>query len=230
MPKWQTDAFKNGASRLSSTLLGVTSRKAAVVNFAKKHQLIYFQSVRPDSDQMPVIRGTSAAADQVDANYCIGSHAGYDMAFVERTASVAFDGYKTTLHHWYVLQIDLKSARSLPFIFLGTNQQTKAYYARILTAYREVRYLQLNSASKMSARFHATYALLASPAELQLLYRLFTDDEIDFITSYRRPFAIEIDGDSMMVITEAKKPNEQLLEELLHYGLRIAKAIDSRLI
>jgi hypothetical protein len=229
MPEWQGTTFKKGAVKVVNAFRGITARRKAFVAFAKKHHLIYFQTVRYDSEDVPVIRGTTASPEQSDSNYCIGSHADYDMALVERTSSIGFEGYKTTIHRWYVLQIDLKQARNLPFIFLGTKQQTKAYYARILTTHREVGYLSLTTAAKKGAAFHAAYALLASPAELPRLYELFTDDVIDAIASHRHPFAIEIDGDSVSLITEATKSSEQLLDQLLHYGLWVAKAIDSKL-
>jgi len=230
MPEWQAKTFKKGASKLSNALRGVSSRRNVVVTFAKKHHLIYFQSVHPDNERTPMIRGTSVSPDQIDTSYCIGSHADYDMTFVERMATVSFENYKSTTHRWYVLQIDLKHAHSLPFIFLGTKQQTKAYYARVLTAHREAKYLSLVSLSDKSPIFHAAYALLASPAILPLLDQLFTDDIVNSIATYKHPFAVEIEGDSVIVITEAQKPSEQLLDELLHYGLWMAKAIDNRLI
>ncbi len=220
--------FRNSVGKLGSALLGVTSRKEIAIHFAKKHQLIYFQTVHPDSEQAPVIRGTTASPDQTDENYCIGSHAGYDMVLVERTASAGFSGYKMTRHRWYVLQIDLHTTRNLPFIFLGTKHQTKAYYARVLTAHREIRYMSLNSASKKSPVFHAAYALLASPGNLHLLYQLFGDDVIESIAARRHPFAMEIVGDTITLIADAKKPSEQLLNELLHFGLWFAKTIDEK--
>ncbi len=229
MPEWQPETFRQRVTKLSDSLRGVSSRRKAVVAFAKHHQLIYFQSVPQDSESVPVIRGSTVSPDQVDANYCIGSHADYDMAFVERTSRIAHEGFKTTMHRWYVLQIDLRTAQNLPFIFVGTRQQTKAYYAQVLTTHREIRYLSLDSASPKSASFHSHYALLASPAELPALYRLFTDEMIDTMATHHYPFAIEIDGDSLTVITEAIKPSQQLLDKLLHYGLWVAKAVDSRL-
>ena len=229
MPEWQADTFKKGAVALTNAFRGSTSRRKAAMSFAKRHQLIYFQTVQPDDDETKTMRSTSSAPDQIDSNYCIGSHAEYDMTLFERLATASFGEYKPTIHRWLVLQIDLKKARDLPFIFLGTKQQTKAYYARMLTAHREARYLSLSSASSNSASFHATYALLASPAELPLLYRLFTDDTIDSVATYKHPFAVEIDGDTLTITTESLKASEQLLDELLHYGLWFAKTIDSRL-
>lgn len=229
MPEWHGETLKKGTAKLSAAFKGTSQRQKAVVRFAKKHDLIYFHSAHPEGGDAPVLRGSSVSVDQVDANFCIGSHAGYDMAFVERLASVAFENYKSTIHRWYVLQIDLKHAHDLPFVFVGTKQQPKAYYARILTSQRDARYLTIGENDEKGALFHATYALLASPAELHLLHKLFTNEVIESVATYKYPFAVEIEGDSLMVMTEAVRPSEQLLDELLHYGLWFAKEIDKRL-
>lgn len=229
MPEWRGETLRKGKAKLSAAFRGASARQKAISRFAKKHDLIYFHSAHPEGGDVSVLRGSSVSPGHVDTNFCIGSHAGYDMAFVERLADVTFEGYKSTIHRWYVLQIDLKQAHGLPFIFVGTKQQPKAYYARVLTTHRDARYLTLGEGSKNSTLFHATYALLASPAELHLLYRLFTNEIIESVATYRYPFAVEIEGDSLIVMTEATKPSEQLLDELLHYGLWFAKEIDKRL-
>lgn len=229
MPEWHGETLKKGKAKLSAAFRGTSTRQKAITHFAKKHDLIYFHSAHPEGGDTSVLRGSSVSPDHVDTNFCIGSHAGYDMAFVERLAKTTFEGYKSTLHRWYVLQIDLKQAHDLPFIFVGTKQQPKAYYARILTAHRDARYLTIGESSEKSTQFHATYALLASPAELHLLYRLFTNEVIESVATYKHPFAVEIEGDSLIVMTEATKPSEQLLDKLLHYGLWFAKEIDKRL-
>jgi hypothetical protein len=225
MPNWR----RNSISRLASSLGGVTLRRCVVINFARQHKLIYFRSVSHEGQSAPIIRGSTTSSDQVDANICIGTHAGYDLALVERTASVSFAAYKTTVHRWYVLQIDLNKANSLPFIFIGTKQQTKAYYARLLTAHRELRYLTVDSAAEQNHTFHSHYAVLSSPAETPVLYRLLNDEVMDTMASHKYPFAIEIEDDTLYVITEATKPSQQLLDKLLHYGLWMAKEIDQRL-
>jgi hypothetical protein len=217
-------------SRLASAVSGISTRRRAMIRFARKHDLIYFASVGSGREDLTVIRGSTVTPGQVDSNYCIGTHAGYDMAVVERLASVGFEGYKTTLHRWYILQIDLRAASNLPYIFIGTKQQTKAYYAKLLTTHRQLRYLALDSAAERAAEFHGNYAVMASPADVSTVYRLLTDDTIDMIAAHRHPFAIEIEGDSLMVITEASKPSQQLLDRLLHYGLWMAGEIDRRLV
>ena len=224
--------MSEGKQRVLSRLTNIgvaTARKRAMVAFARKHHLIYFASANKKQNDVTVVRGSTTTPGHIDSNYCIGTHAGYDMAIAERLASVGFDGYKTTVHRWYILQIDLKKAANLPFIFIGTKQQTKAYYARLLTTHRYIRYLALDSAAHGGADFHSQYAIMASPSDVSLFYRLLTDDIIVTMATHKYPFAIEIEGDSLMIITEATKPSQQLLDKLLHYGLWMAGEIDQRL-
>jgi hypothetical protein len=223
------DGKQRVLSRLANSLGGVSARRRAMVNFAHKHELIYFASVSSENESTPVIRGSTVAPGYIDSNYCIGTHAGYDMAIVERLADVAFDGYKTTMHRWYVLEIDLKNVSNLPFIFIGTKQQTKAYYAKLLMTHRNLRYLALDSAAYGGAAFHSHYAVLGTPSDVPLIYRLLTDEIIDTLATHKYPFAVEIEGDSLYIFTESTKQNQQLLDKLLHFGLWMAGEIDSRL-
>jgi len=65
---------------------------------------------------------------------------------------------------------------------------------------------------------------------LSSVYSLFTNDVVDVLAAHKQPFAIEIEGDSLILFTEAKKPSEQLMNKLLHHGLWLAKLIDERLV
>lgn len=226
MAGWRSETLKKHTDKLSRVLTASSLRRKTVVSFARKHQLIYFKSVPAENHNNPVVRGSSVAPDQVDTNYCVGSHAGYDIALVERLASASFEGHKTIVRRWYVLQIDLKQASSLPFVFLGTRQQSKAYYARVLASHRDINYMSLPSLADGSAAFHAAYALLASPAEFGWLQQLFTDEIMTTIAAYQHLFAVEIEGENLFVMTEALVPSEQLLDKLLHYGLWLAKEVD----
>lgn len=228
MAVWRPETLKKHTDKLSRVLTASSLRRKTVVSFARKHQLIYFKSVPAENNDSPAIRGSSVAPGQIDSNYCVGSHAGYDIALVERLAAASFEGHRTTTRRWYVLQIDLKQASNLPFIFLGTRQQSKAYYARILATHRDINYVSLPSLADSSAAFHAAYALLASPAEFGWLQQLFTDDIMTTIAAYQHLFAVEIEGESLLVMTEALVPSEQLLDKLLHYGLWLAKQVDEQ--
>ena len=224
--------LKKRAARAYNRVGGsdVLKRREIATAFAKKHDLVYFYTVGADSDSAPVIRGMTAAQHQVDSNFCIGTHVGYDMAVIERKVDVAFVGFETTSHRLHVLEIDLSNARNLPFIFIGTRQLTKAFYAKVLVSRRDIRYLQLDAARTRASLFHGTYALIASPNTLPLLDRLFADDVLTAMAAHKYPFSVEIEGDSLIVFTEADKPSEQLMNKLLHYGLWLAKEIDARLV
>lgn len=207
----------------------VVKRHDAAVHFAHKHDLVYFHTINASDDSTPVIRGMTSTPDQVDSNFCIGSHDGYDMTFIERAAEVEFLGFESTFHYWYVLEIDLKVAKDLPFIFVGTKQLPKAFYAKVLTSRRNVQYIHLPTPSTQKAAFHGSHAIITSPVHLSSVYSLFTPDVVETLAAHKQPFAIEIEGDSLILVTEAKKPSEQLMNKLLHHGLWLAKLIDERM-
>jgi hypothetical protein len=210
-------------------LLGRNAHRQILIDFAKQHDLIYFDNVK-QSESYSIVKGSTASLGHSDNGYLIGAHAGYDMTIVDRTSTISFDGYKSTKYRWYVVQIDLKHASSVPYIFIGTKQQTKAYYARIFASKRDIGYLQLPSSANSHSKFHSTYAVLASPAIIHTVYALLTDEIIETLAMHRYPFAIEIEDETLTVITEASKTNQQLLDKLLHFGLWFAKEVDKRLV
>jgi hypothetical protein len=229
MSKW---GLRKRAARTYQRIGGsdVVKRRVVMTEFAQKHDLLYFHTVSSDNESAPIIRGTTTSPKQVDSNFSIGTHAGYDMALIERASDVEFIGFESSYHRWYVLQIDLKHARNVPFIFLGTQQLTKAFYAKVLTSHRDIRYLQLESQSLSHAAFHGHYAIIASPSTYSLLHEIFDEEAITMIATHKRPFSVEIENDSLILFTEAEKASEQLLDKLLHYGLWLAKRIDERVV
>lgn len=228
MRKWSPGSLKKRATRAYNRIGGtdVVKRREVATSFAKKHGLVYFHTVGTEKDEAPIIRGSTANPNQVDSNFCIGTHAGYDMAVIERSADVEFIGFETTSHRWYVVEIDLKNARHVPYIFIGTKQLTKAFFAKILVSRRDIRYLQLEDINSHASSFHGTYALVSSPSSLTTLQAIFNDEVLHSISAHKHPFTIEVEGDTLIVFTEAEKPNEQLLDKLLHYGLWFAKRLD----
>lgn len=232
MQKWNSKHLKNRATRAYHRIGGsdVVKRRDAATTFAEKHGLVYFHTVTDDDEKAPVVRGSTVAPHQIDSNFCLGFHAGYDMALIERAADVEFGNFEPSFHRWYVLEIDLKRAHGLPFIFIGTKQQSKAYYARVLTSRRGIAHLQLQTPKGQSPDFHSNYALIASPNDLPLIYSLFDDETLDMMGKHKWPFSIEIEGDSIILVTDAEKPSEQLIDKLLHYGLWFAKRIDEKLV
>lgn len=201
-------------------------RKRTIEKFAQKFGLLYFRSVNAASSQVSVIRGSTASIDQQDGNICIGSHDGYDMVFVERTATTSFGEYPSTRHRWHIMEFDLHSHNNLPFIFIGTRQQSRTYYAKLFGTHREVGHITREMHPNITKNFDAHYTVVASPAEHIVLTQLLTEPITASMAKNQLPFAIEIHGDSLFVITEASQVSQQSLTKMLHYGIWLARHID----
>lgn len=230
MPKWHPKRLKKHAKKAYHRIGGsdVVKRRDIATAFAEKHGLLYFHTVSADNDRAPVIRGSTVAPHQVDSNFCIGTHAGYDMAVIERSAEMSFGTFEPSLHRWYVLEIDLHDAHDLPYVFVGTKQQSRVYYARVLMSRRNLAHIQSSLLPGSDDMFHSQHAVIASPADISLIQRLFDQPVTQTIGHHYPSFAIEIEGDSLIVTTDATKPSARLMDELLHFGLWLAKEIDSR--
>lgn len=200
-------------------------RRKTIMKFAYQYGLIYFNSNNPATDHIQVVRGVTSSINQLDANICIGSHDGYDIVFVERIASVAHEGYPSATHQWHIMAFDLHTHSNLPFVFIGTKQQSKTFYAKLFTSRREVRQLD-PSYFGVPSHFSANYTLVASPAEQVLLAQLLTTPVTTAMAKHQHPFAIEIHGDTLYVITETRQVTEAGLTKMLHYGLWLARHID----
>jgi hypothetical protein len=197
-----------------------------ITDFAIKYGFVHFKS---SASQVHAIRGSTMVPDQIDTNYCVGTHDGIDISFVERTCTVEFEGYQPTRQHWHIMQFDLHTHTDLPLLFVGTSQQTKAFYARLLSTHRQLLHLDLGANFEHAKQFHSHYVIIASPADLPLIYQLFTPEIMEKMGTHAEPFAIEIHEDSLSLITNANRTTEQSLTKMLHYGIWLAKHIDERL-
>lgn len=201
-------------------------RRRAVEKFAQQFKLLYFKSVDAATTQVSVIRGSTSSIGQQDGNICIGSHDGYDMVFVERSAAVAFGDYPATRHRWHIMEFDLHSHSNLPFVFIGTRQQSRTYYAKLFGSHREVGHITREMHPSITKNFDAHYTVVASPAEHVILTQLLTEPVTTTMAKNQLPFAIEIQDDSLFVITEASQTSLQSLTKMLHYGIWLARHID----
>lgn len=223
--------LKSAYSR--SGLSEVANRQRTIAKFAKQFRLVHFRSSTASSSQLGVIRGMTASIDQKDRNICIGTHDGYDIAFVERTATTAFGddpNYPPVIHRWHIMEFDLHSHSNLPFVFIGTKQQSLTFYAKLFSMHRDARHINPAEYTKNPVHFGRHYAVVSSPAEQMLLSQLLTDTITDTMAKHQQPFAIEIQGDSLFVITQVTQTTNRSLTQMLHYGIWLAKHIDTAVI
>ena len=211
-----------GVARIGDSKL----RQRVIRQFARTFHLLYFASADDSLAKTDTARGSVSAQGQRDRHICIGEHDGYEIVLLDREATIIGSSELTTRHHWLILQIDLHHHSALPFIFIGTKQQSKAFYARLFTAEREARLLdpEYFIATKQFARH---YTLISSPAEHTTIARLLAQPITDAMAHHHYPFAIEIHDDRLLVITDADRPTAALLTKMLHYGLWLARHIDN---
>lgn len=205
------------------------ARRRVIAKFAQKFGLIYFRTLDSSASGLSVIRGLTNHIDQKDSNMCIGQHDGYDMVFVERTATIEAPGYPPSRHRWHIMEFDLHSHDNLPFLFIGTRQQSKTFYAKLFNIYHEVRHVDTGVFLQAPKQFQSTYSVVASPAEQLFVARVLTQEITVAMAKHQQPFAIEIQGDSLFVITEAAMGTTvQSLTKMLHYGIWLARHIDAK--
>lgn len=203
-------------------------RRRVIAKFAQKFGLIYFRTIDATSTEMSLVRGVTNSVGQNDSNLCVGSHDGYDMVFVERDVTTHVAGEAPVRHRWHIMEFDLHSHDNLPFLFIGTKQQSKAFYTRLFALYRDVRHVDPGYL-QAPKHFHPHFSVLASPAEHLFVARVLTQEITETMAKHQYPFAIEIQDDSLFVISEATTATSvQSLTKMLHYGVWLARHIDSK--
>lgn len=197
----------------------------AVMRFAEKNALIYFKTVKAHDFSIPVIRGMTSALHQRDTDLCIGNHDGYDMVYVNRQTALSGSDGVSSEHRWHVMEFDLKQSVDLPLIIIGSANLSKAMYSKLFSENRQLRHMPLGHTG--ADAFHAHYTVLAAPANITLIHQILTDPIITKIAHHKEPFTIEIHQDSLYVITDSPKTSETLLTKMMHYGIWLARHIDS---
>lgn len=229
-----SDAFSKFSSQLKDVYnrAGVGQQslhRRSVTKFADHYGLTYFGSIHPSTYHLSTIRGVTSSLNQKDMHICIGTHDGYDVMYLERLAMIEHPDFEPASHRWHIMSFDLHSHRNLPFIFIGTRQQSHAFYAKLFTSHRDVRHIDTSYLSAPT-HFSSHYTVIASPAEQLALARVLTTPITATMAKYQHPFAIEIFEDTLYVITESRQTSESQLVKMLHYGLWLARHIDQQVI
>lgn len=203
----------------------VRLQSRAVMQFAQKHKLIYFKTVNVHDYSVPVVRGVTAALHQRDRNLCIGTHDGFDLVYVQRQTTEKDSTGTESVRDWHVMEFDLKTADNQPLIMIGAANLDKSFYSKVISEHRQLRHIPLQH--EASSVFQHHYTVLGSLADTQHIHKVLSKEITEKMSHHKEPFSIELYEDSLFVFTNSQKGSEQLLTKMMHYGIWLARHIDT---
>ena len=190
--------------------------------FAKQHHLTFFS---PDTPQRMLEMMDHERTEQTHG-LLVGEHADYMTTVFSYTAKAHHFHFVPTEKAWMEVQIELLHATELPFVYIGTRQQTNTQYAELLSHHKDARYLHISCPPALDKRFHERYAVLAATEHAGYVRDLFTDSVVEALVDRHDTTAYHIEGNLVRVVTELQKPRIQTLDRLFHTGLWMAKLVD----
>ena len=196
--------------------------KRLITEFADTSGMVYFGYVSQRSDDHHIVRGFTVSTKHIDDHYCIGTHEGYDIIFVERTDSLR----SGKQHTWHILEIDLKTGVDLPHLFIGSSKQTHGFHELIKTKYHTMHPVSLGATAAYSKDFLAEFGVYTTPAHAITTEQLLPPDDTAVIASHFKGLAFEVIEQSLYVYSEKPHITKDLLQAMLTNGLWLAGKID----
>ena len=199
-------------------------KKRMIHRFAENAGLVYFGYVNQREDDHHIVRGLTVSNAHRDHHYCIGTHDGYDVVFVERSDTIL-----TSHHHiWHILEIDLKQAADVPHIFIGSPTHGMGFHSLLSTKYPSLHPAHLGVFGSPSQDFTNNFKLYAKPDQWLAAEKIFSPDITTTIAEHFRGLVLEISGDSLYIYSERSHLSPKLLDTMLQNGVWLAKVIDEK--
>lgn len=200
------------------------NKKRSITKFCEEVGLVYFGFVSQRDDDHHIVRGLTVSNKHQDHHYCIGSHGGYDVVFVERSDTIL-----TNHHHvWHIMEFDLKYARELPHIFVGSPTHGLGFHSLLKAKYPQLHSAHLGVFGRHSTEFIDYFKIFAKPDQWLAAERIFTPDITAQIGKHFRGLVLEIINDSLYIYSEKAFITHELLTTMLANGLWLARAIDEK--
>lgn len=201
------------------------ARSRVIRRFVKKLGLVYFGAVDQHRDDHQVVRGLTISTSHQDNHYAVGSYNDYDVSVVDRSDAVRqADG--VIRHTWFIMQIDLKSTRQLPHVFLKPNNHNSESYQRLFTAFGSLQPINTLLVGQHGSEFHDRYQLYAVPTHTQEAERYFSHTVTQQIASRFWPYAIELFDNKLYIYDTEVSLNETRLQMILESGVWLAETLD----
>lgn len=199
-------------------------KKRTIADFCEEVGLVYFGFVSQRDDDHHIVRGMTVSNDHRDHHYCIGTYDSYDVVFVERSDKIITNDH----HIWHIFEFDLKVAKHLPHIFIGSSSQGKGFHALLSAKYPSLHPAHLGVFGRHAPAFTDHFSLYSKPEQWLTSEKIFTPDITEALGNHFKGLVMEISDDSLYVYSEASHTTPQLLQTMLKNGIWLAKIIDEK--
>lgn len=199
--------------------------KRRLINaFCERSGLVYFGFVSQRDDDHHIVRGLTVSNNHHDNHYCIGSHEGYDVVFVERSDTILTEHR----HIWHIFEIDLKFGRDLPHIFIGSPTHGMGFHSLLKAKYPSLHPAHLGVFGRHDTSFVDFFKLYAKPDQWLAAEKIFTPDVTAKIGEHFRGLVLELHDDSLYIYSEKPQLTGGLLDTMLQNGIWLASTIDTK--
>lgn len=222
--------FKKVAARIKPSDLTLNrSNKRVAMKFADAMNMVYFGRVHSGSEDFELIRGLTSSQHQQDKHYMVGSLYDYDIAFIERSATLHFPGKPSRHHVWQVMQFDLHTAVDMPHSYIGLRSHSEVFYAHLFAKFSQLQEAAVNVFGSQEEDFFRRYAIYTSAMHYQFTQYLLDQTVRSTMASHFGSLTAEIYDGSLYVYSEHKRLTKPLLEAMLQNGIWLARHLDERM-
>lgn len=198
--------------------------KHIIADIAEKHGLVYFGYVDQKDDEHRLIRGHTTSTTHVDNHYCVGTVQGYDMSLALRADSITTADGKVTDNSWLLLQVDLRTLRQAPRVFIGHHSGITAFKSK----YTQLLPMSLPLPPGQAPRFAQQFVVFANPAHFEQVLQLITPQTVEVIAAHFGNVSIEIDDDILYVSQPSTYVTRAQVETIITNTVWLAQALDAQ--
>lgn len=205
----------------------VKKRGRAIKSLADKAGFIYFGAIDRKRDDVEIIRGVTASTTHRDMHYAVGTYDEYDTQITDRLDVFMDDNNKSKVTHWTIVQIDLKSIRSLPHIFLYPTATYNPAFRHLFSAFNGLQPINSLLDDQHTPEFHNRYHLYVAPSQATYIEKFFSKNITQIFASHFWPHAVEIIGDKVYLYDTSDSITSEQLGALLKLAVWVAATFDN---
>ncbi len=202
-----------------------TTNGAAIKQFIKRFDLVYFGKVDHRYDDHAVVRGVTASAQHIDKHFAVGNIKGRDVSILERTNTLHFPNKPSQEYNWVIVQVDLKEGLELPHIFIDAHHHDEVFYANLFvnfSNFQKAHSLFVNDDPLFNERFN-TYTPFDKFDDSS---RILQPEVTSMLAHHFAQFDYEMQEDMLYIYCSNQKITEKEIERMARIGLWLADAVE----